>query len=59
MTGVHGMKTQNVLKKFAIGFGVLAVDDYMCAIDHGCDTVLFVVFASISDFPANTEQTWF
>src|SRR6266566_2534434 len=34
MTGVHGMKTQNVLKKFAIGFGVLAVDDYVCAIDH-------------------------
>src|SRR6266705_6277885 len=34
MTGVHGMKTQNFLKKFAIAFGVLAVDDYVCAIDH-------------------------
>jgi hypothetical protein len=34
MAGIHGLESEYIAKKGSVGFGVLAVDDYVRARDH-------------------------
>ena len=38
LADIHMGKTQNVAQERAIGFGILGIDDAMCARDHDLDT---------------------